>query len=126
MSLLCPTPGQVIDRISILALKIDSYRKAKRNEKSLLEELLELEAFLDSQEKHSPEITELSRQLASTNQELWDCEDEIRAEDEANDYCLSRIALEIVRLNDLRSKLITQLDLAYSCPSPTEEKIYRL
>jgi hypothetical protein len=135
MSLLHPTPGMIIDRISILNLKIDAYLKADRRTNALEEELMELEAFLDSQGKDSREIDKLRNSLYACNRSIWDRENELRSmpcrgqTDEWNLSALKKLAkcaVEIAKINDERVNLMRKIDVEFGSEHLVEEKVYGL
>jgi hypothetical protein len=121
MSLLKPTPGEVIDRISILRLKADAYLKAGKPTERLNLETTELCLYLDTLGRHS-EVTPIAFELADINESLWKAEDYIRVE-AMSEHEVSKTALEIVRLNDRRMQLVREIDKVYGLQS-VEEKIY--
>jgi hypothetical protein len=123
-SLLKPLPGIVIDRISVLLLKIEAYKKAGRNTEAMSAEKMELESYLKNYRCLEPP-RELVLALQVVNHKLWCCEDLVRAPcNSQNPANLGGLAREIAALNDTRSSLIRRLDAAYGCDIPTEEKIY--
>lgn len=121
MSLLRPTPGAIIDRITILTLKINAYIKAGRNTDSLWREQVELANQLAKKAQARPaEIFSLAR----INTELWQAEDQVRSLPSSQVLDLAQLAKHIASLNDQRIKLIRELDNSYGCDEPTEEKIF--
>ena len=124
MSLLKPTPGQVIDRLTILELKIEAYRAAKRPVNALLDEGSQLRRHISKFKAHTTALLEMVRGLEIVNRELWAAEDKVRAlppEDLTN---LAHTAREIARLNDARMFLVHELDKAFDWKEPVEEKVY--
>ena len=125
MSLLKPTPGEVMDRMSILTLKQHAYRKANRDISALLSEEMALRAYLKHfafpNEKSVPVIQSLGELLADINHELWKAEDEVRAAKSDSD--ILKAAKKIASFNDLRSNTIQDINKAFHTEN-IEEKIY--
>ena len=117
MSLLHPTPGQVIDRMSIIRLKL---RASPSNER-LNQEWKELAEYLNNLPCPDGEAVSLSERLHEVHSELWDCENGVRSEDEH--IRLAMIAKKIALLNDERNRLIQEIDKAYGSSS-VEDKVY--
>jgi len=84
---------------------------------------LECEAFMEARGKNSIEIANLRNLLYAANRNLWKCEDEVRLLP-ANSMLLVVTAKRIAALNDERIGLIRQLDVAYGCTNPVEEKLF--
>lgn len=126
MALLAPvTPGELLDRISILELKAS---KAPGTEaQALLEALRPVEASLGDLGGVRAEIAE----LAAVNARLWDVEDRVRELMRAGapaDALLLRdfaaVAASVPRLNDRRAALKRALDAALRPGAPSEPKVY--
>lgn len=121
MSLISPTPGEVLDRLSIIGLKITAFQKAGKDTTKLASEAHELDERLEV----SPlpvEAQILATKLSEINGELWKAEDAVRIPN-ANYENVASAAKCITRLNDRRCSLIRQIDKA--CGVDTiEEKIY--
>lgn len=127
MSLFKPTPGEIVDRMSILELKIDNYRAKGIQPNGLAEELvlcqealsklaaqcLVAEGFAKCQAKVEA--------LEHVNRTIWKLVDQIHSFDEP---CLAaaKIGIRIYRENDLRSKLMGEINsmLGYG----VEQKVY--
>jgi hypothetical protein len=124
MSLLNPTPGVIIDRIGILSLKISAYASSKKNAEQLHVELDELLYHFRSFPRASGDVIEDQKSLNRLNKVLWECEDRVRSLPATRVLDLARLAKQIPKLNDQRNLLIRQIDDAYGCSEPTEEKIY--
>jgi len=126
MSLFLPTPGAVVDRMSILTLKIEAYCKAHRDTRQLLDEMLELRGYLDREPSptHEAKLEELRLALAEVNKELWQCEDAIRSLPATAVLDIAKVGKRIPNLNDRRIRLIREIDRAWGCQEVTEEKIF--
>ena len=120
MSLLHPTPGEVMDRMSIVELKIEAYRKSKKDTSRLTAEGRELSEYL-TKFPDTHEIESLRNKLVTINLTLWKSEDEVRScRDRMRLY---EVALNIAKFNDRRSKVIREIDRNCGVES-IEEKIY--
>src|SRR5690242_20693676 len=117
MSLLKPTPGQLVDRLVILHLKIYAHGSAGKDVSQLLQERSEIEESLGDV---SDAVLELVNHLTEVNRKIWDCEDRVRSLPSTAVLDLARVAKEIPKLNDERNHLIRQIDAAYGCAEPTE------
>ena len=135
MSLLHPTPGQVLDRISILNLKIRAYREAGRPFAALDGEWGELMVHLqllwpkvadgETDKPWRTNLHKLNQALAAVNCEIWKDEDEVRLlEGTGWDKDLVTCHIHIAKLNDERMRLVREIDKAFGWNDPVEEKIY--
>ena len=121
MSLLQPTPGEVLDRLCIVRLKIVAYHMAGKNDVALVDEGCQLLSYLQGLQL-SDSWPELASQLEDTNRALWKAEDEVRIPN-ATVLQIASAVQNITKLNDLRCSLIRQIDKACGVES-IEEKIY--
>lgn len=132
MRLLNPSPGEILDRITILELKIVAAEKKEVNSSSFQAEKTELEEHLrqwDQTLKESwPDETvwyEIGQQrnaLVAINSLLWEAEDLVR---ELSDLEMSKLALlakRIAKLNDGRAKAVQEIAKLYGVEE--QEKIY--
>lgn len=133
MRLLNPAPGEILDRISILDLKIraaeqkgiDTARFAA--EKSLLEEqMLNWNNWL--REDKPPQstwdvIAQKKNGLAAINALLWETEDTVRATHPTDIQTLATCCIRVYTLNDGRADLVHQLSKLYGSDE-VHEKIY--
>ena len=103
--------GELLDKISILELKttrIDDLQRRRNVEREL--------ALLRSVQERTMGLPEsviaLSRELAATNAQLWDIEDEIRHLDREGEFgpCFVKLAQAVYRTNDQRAGLKRQID----------------
>src|SRR5579884_2856441 len=118
------TPGQLIDRITILRMKVSRAGPAARlsGARAELQQLLELyEALCPSEE-----VRALERRLGRVNAALWDCEDEVRDCEHRRDFGerFIRVARLIPRLNDRRCALKRRIDQLLGA-AHVERKLYR-
>lgn len=113
------------DRLCVLRLKISAF-SIRRLDKSYLEsEKLAIFDALCKTKNPSPNgAANLSVELMNVNSELWLMEDSIRNTGEDTVEHLALLAKRIARYNDERNRLIREIDKAYGCENPVEEKIY--
>lgn len=124
MSLLHPTPGEIIDRLTIVDLKLKAFRKAERDTSALEAEKLELQQNI-SRLKAAKNAKALKKWLENINLTIWKAEDDVRAWRSPHGHDkLAEFSLKIARYNDYRSKVIREIDLTCGTES-IEEKIYR-
>ncbi len=102
--------GELVDRITILELKVERI-KAKIKNKSAKIELSSLKSIFKKNvsTKNLDTINPLVQNLRDTNSKLWDLENEIRFLDQNNDFddYFINIAKQIYRNNDLRFNIKT-------------------
>ena len=100
------SPGELIDRITILEIKAarigDETKRA-----NIGVELRELTAARRAAVPASARLTALTGELKEVNQALWDIEDEIRALEAAMDFgpAFVELARAVYKTNDRRSAL---------------------
>lgn len=126
MSLLKPTPGEVMDRISILSLKQVAYSKKGRDISYLREESHELSTYLKTfpvENEKTIVIQQLGDLLNDINHELWKAEDDVRSSD--TDAFVLKAARKIASLNDLRNRTIRDINKEFKSDT-VEEKIYQV
>ena len=122
MSLLTPTPGEVIDRLSIVNLKIEACQKSGMDTKRLTTEAHKLRVYLGNNFTANTAVAILKAKLVRTNRDLWQAEDDVRTPS-ATVLQIASAAQNITKLNDLRCSLIRQIDKTCGVES-IEEKIY--
>ena len=116
------SPGDLADRLSILAIKLERFSAEARI--NVEREHQQLQQRLAQSGVVIP--TGAQQQLGAINQQLWDVEEQLRACEEAQhfDQRFIDLARSVYQLNDQRSALKRQINL--SCGSPLlEEKNYR-
>jgi len=116
------SPGDLCDRLTILAIKGERFSGVAlenvQRETALLQERLERSGVSIPPETLSG--------LSQINRQLWDVEEQLRNHEEQQRFDQAFIALarSVYQLNDQRSALKRQINLA--CGSPLiEEKNYR-
>ncbi len=118
------SPGELVDRITILEIKKDRMRDEAKL-KNVRQELEMLVADRDKAFASSGRIAELSDELRKVNEQLWVVEDDIRDCERQKDFGegFIRLARSVYRLNDQRASLKKQLNLLLDS-SIMEEKSY--
>jgi hypothetical protein len=100
------SPGELIDKITILELK--SERIGDRDKlRHARKELAVLVTARDGAVAPSPELAELTAALKHVNAALWEVEDELRACERAGDFGprFVELARSVYRHNDRRAAL---------------------
>jgi hypothetical protein len=99
-------PGELIDKLTILAIKLDRIADpAKRANVALEHDVLE--AAYRAAVPDSAEIAALTAELRAVNEALWDIEDQIRDCERLGDFGAAFIALAraVYKTNDRRAAL---------------------
>lgn len=127
MGLLTPSPGEVVDRQTILELKIEAAKEKQLPANSFVDEYDQLKRYLENNSfilapvKHDYDL--LYGKLKEVNTKLWKIEDEIRliirqagdasklTADQKALVC--SISFEIPRLNDQRAALVQQVNALF-------------
>lgn len=138
MRLLNPSPGEILDRMSILELKIEAAKKKNvdsthfKAEKASLDEVLRtwdnalIEDCCGDEGLYDTKLAEISihrNALAAVNALLWRAEDEVRATPDESAFKLARLCKQIVSLNDSRSAHVLSLSRLYGLEDEPE-KLY--
>jgi hypothetical protein len=133
MSLLNPTPGEILDRLSILELKIPAFEKYGWASEDLEAEKAGLEERMKDWDQGLREdmvgeviynqIAEGRNALAAVNALLWDAEDDVRRSHPDELTKLARLCQYIAKMNDSRNKHINKLNGLYGLHI-RQEKIY--
>jgi len=136
--LLDPDIGEILDRLSILELKIDAGMKRSVSTERWEEEKRQLDVYLQKKiltwqrtvtSANMERFGTLNTQLYAINARLWRAEDEIRifvkrASDltDTEKESVVLIAIRIASLNDARSEAIRGINRLFGVD--TQEKIY--
>jgi hypothetical protein len=127
-ALLEVTPGEVLDRITILAVKRTRLSSDELTAQ-LDEGLSRARSAWSEVVGRSPAVdaaaaTQLERDLQELNERLWRAEDRIRAHDRRSEWgeAFVEVAREICRLNDRRADLKNQVDGLFGLGA--QKKIY--
>jgi len=104
------SPGELLDKISILEIKID--RIADRTKQENVRRELALLAEVRSSLNQSVELASLSADLKSVNERLWDIEDAIRECERRQEFGpeFIELARSVYRQNDRRAALKRQIN----------------
>lgn len=139
MGLLNPTPGEIVDRLTILELKIQAAKKRNTPSAALLAEQQQLQQVMRDHEqgiiedclgddelweKKNNSIRVVWNGLAAINALLWDCEDQVRALPVTEALKLAALAKQIARLNDSRAGLKGEMTELYGM-TEAEVKMYK-
>lgn len=118
------SPGELIDKITILNLKVDRIADPEK-QKNVYIELEKLEAVREQTVSYSQKLQSLARSLHTVNARLWEIEDEIRDCERASDFGKRFIALAraVYVENDKRAALKREINLALGSDL-IEEKCY--
>lgn len=135
MSLLNPNPGEIIDRLTILELKITAASKKyisavhfEAEELGLKERLKHFEDCL-AEDFCTKEglfgrltlIAESKNTLAAVNSLLWQAEDEVRATPDEEPLKLASLCKRITKWNDVRSRHVALLNKLYNTDEGPEK-----
>jgi hypothetical protein len=110
--------GELIDKITILSLKIQRVRNVQKRLMAAQELALLHEAAGPMRaEDATGEIVALAARLEAVNGALWDVEDSLRAMEGAGDFGAGFIeaARKVYRLNDERARLKNAVNAAAGC-----------
>ena len=118
------SPGELLDKLTILTIKLENITDATKRANVQVEHSL-LSKVADEGIPKSDEITALNAALLSVNKELWDIEDDIRDCERAGDFGdeFIRLARAVYVTNDKRADLKKQINLALGSEI-VEEKSY--
>ncbi|MDP6468899.1 MAG: hypothetical protein QF918_14220, partial [Pirellulaceae bacterium] len=96
-------PGELIDKITILEIKAERIQDAEKV-RNVQVELQTLANARDQAISATAELEELTVQLKSANQQLWDIEDDIRDCEREKDFGdkFIQLARSVYRSNDRR------------------------
>jgi tetratricopeptide (TPR) repeat protein len=100
------SPGELVDKITILQIKSERISDLAKLE-NIRAELASLESVYHEALPPSPRLDELTAQLKSINEQLWQTEDDIRLCERAGDFGerFVELARSVYRMNDRRSAL---------------------
>ena len=120
------SPGELVDRITILEIKADRI-KDEAKLRNVTNELGALVRIRDQSFKNEGRARDLSTELKSVNERLWQIEDDIRDCERQKDFGTQfvELARAVYRMNDLRAQLKKQINLMLDS-AIVEEKSYAL
>ncbi|MCI0402564.1 MAG: hypothetical protein L0212_03470 [Acidobacteria bacterium] len=127
MGLLNPSPGELVDRKTILQLKIAAGERKQVSVAHFQKELQLIEAalaewFRKRAGADGRAYEEATRGLAEVNQKLWHAEDEVRALARTERDRLAELAKLIPELNDHRAELVRAVNRVFGVDQV--EKLY--
>ncbi|MBI4465802.1 MAG: hypothetical protein HY656_00020 [Acidobacteria bacterium] len=128
MRLINPSPGELLDRKTILHLKIEAGRQRQMDIVHFQKELDLIEAALaDWLGKNvgadRRAYDEATQELADVNRKLWQAEDEVRQLPRNERDRLADLAKLIPELNDRRADLVQRVNRLFRVSHA--EKMYR-
>ena len=105
------SPGDVLDRLTILALKVDRITDPARRQQAKHHHDALLVAWHGA-DLGEPESLPEHRELAQINAALWDVEDALRVHEQQHtfDDAFVQLARSVYRLNDARAAVKARLD----------------
>jgi len=105
------SPGELLDKISILQIKIAKI-KDKKGQKKIKKEYNILKSIKNIKIKRNNKIQALFREIKKVNLKLWNIEDEIRQYESKKDF--GRVFIKLARSvyinNDKRAKLKSKIN----------------
>ena len=118
------SPGELIDKITILEIKLDRIENAEKLV-NVKHEFETLTTARDGTLKQTPELDRLSAELKKANESLWEIEDDIRDCERAKDFgdTFVELARAVYLNNDKRAQLKRQINELLGS-SLIEEKSY--
>jgi len=105
------SPGELIDKITILEIKRERLVDAAKL-KNVESELAMLEAARDRAIAPSAELAGLTAELRGVNEAVWQIEDELRRSEHAGDFGprFIELARSVYRRNDRRASIKRQIN----------------
>ena len=118
------SPAELIDKLTILEIKLELIKDEGKRANVKREYSLLISAYQATIVETEP-LRELTSTLKRINRELWDIEDNIRAEERAKSFGARFIELarSVYRTNDRRASVKRQINAMLNSPIP-EEKSY--
>ena len=118
------SPAELIDKLTILEIKLELIKDEGKRANVKREYSLLISAYQATIVETEP-LRELTSTLKRINRELWDIEDDIRAEERAKSFGARFIELarSVYRTNDRRAAVKRQINAMLNSPIP-EEKSY--
>jgi hypothetical protein len=118
------SPGELIDRITILEIKRSRIADAERR-RLVTEALDALSRILSAHVPASPQLAAFRRELKAVNEALWQAEEDLRDHERRKvfDTRFVEIARSVCVANDHRSALKRQINELLGSPL-FEEKVY--
>lgn len=119
------TPGELLDRITILRIKCERLSSASRRDEAIAN-LVRAEGAWAGIGADEAGLAELARELATVNRTLWDAEDRVRDCERRQDFGAGFVACAraILQLNDHRAVLKREVSTRLGLLGGDEEKVY--
>lgn len=113
--------GEVLDKISILAIKLNEIKQEDK-----LKNIQKEFQHLSSQVKSDMFMDDLYMDLCSVNRVLWDIEDKIRVHEREQNFDNEFIELArmVYKTNDMRASVKKKINIKYNSEL-VEEKSYQ-
>jgi hypothetical protein len=113
--------GEVLDKISILAIKLDRIQDEDK-----LKNIQKEFTALTSQISSSMYLDKLYMKLCQVNQKLWNVEDKLRDHERLNNFNedFINLARSVYKLNDERARIKKEINVKYGSEL-VEEKSYQ-
>lgn len=113
--------GEVLDKISILAIKLDRIQDEDK-----LKNIQKEFTALTSQISSSMYLDKLYMKLCQVNQKLWNVEDKLRDHERLNNFNedFINLARSVYKLNDERARIKKEINVKYGSEL-IEEKSYQ-
>ena len=137
MSLTKPTPGECVDRQTILNLKASHALEQDKEPYYFVQESEDIQRYLER--VWFPHVTKdvqdkfdnLVHLLDNINAQLWDLEDEMRRHikvfgDNEGRACITFTAFKIANLNDARTDTVKQINALFKVYERNNDKIYKV
>ena len=105
------SPGELLDKISILEIKLEKV-KDKNSKEEIKKEYKILKRIQTSSTKMTGKIKDLFRSVKNVNTELWEIEDKLRIYEKNKDFGKNFIELArgVYFNNDKRAKLKSEIN----------------
>ena len=118
------SPGELIDKITILEIKMEKIK----DELQLLNVRLELKSLLEAKNKYLGDLSSINVliiELKEVNHSLWQIEDDLRQYERLKEFGprFIELARSVYNKNDLRARLKRQINEALGS-TLKEEKSY--
>ena len=126
MTLLTPvSPGEVIDKITILQIKYEKINN-KNKLKNIKNELNLLLPLINKKKYETFEIQNLMKNLKKVNHSLWNIEDNIREKEKFKEFDdeFIELARSVYKTNDKRAEIKKKINLLTKSDI-IEEKSYK-
>lgn len=116
--------GELIDKITILEIKLVNLR-SKEARANVALELNALQQVLKTSKATHPDLIKHTTDLVAINRQLWDVEDQLRLLEKDNDFSDQFImfARSVYKLNDQRSSIKRSINICLRSKL-VEEKSY--